>query len=101
MKTDRYDADEADLLAMFSSIESPEEARDFLLDLCTPSEIRTFVERWKVCRLLSRGTFSYRDIKKLTGASLTTIGRVARFLKDEPYGGYRRMLQKIGMEESK
>jgi uncharacterized protein YerC len=37
---------------------------------------------------------SYREIHKITRASLTTIGRVARFLRDESYGGYRNILKK-------
>lgn len=76
-------------------LETKEEAYNFLKDLCTPSEMTSLAERWKVCKLLSKGDLSYRDIHRLTGASLTTIGRVARFLKDEPYKGYLTLLKKI------
>ena len=37
---------------------------------------------------------SYREINAQTGVSTTTIGRVARFLRDEPHGGYRAVLEK-------
>jgi TrpR-related protein YerC/YecD len=84
-----------DLFTTFALIESADEARKFLADLCTPSEIRAFSERWQVCQLLEGGNFSYREIREITGASLMTIGRVARFLNDESYGGYKRLLEKI------
>jgi TrpR-related protein YerC/YecD len=76
-------------------LETPDEAYNFLKDLCTPQEVNSITERWRVCQLLEAGDLSYRDIQQITGASLTTIGRVARFLKDEPYHGYRAVLNKM------
>lgn len=76
-------------------LETKDEVRNFLRDLCTPKEISILTERWKVCRLLESGSLSYREINQKTGASLTTIGRVARFLKDEPYRGYLTILNKL------
>ena len=67
----------------------------FMKDLCTPQEISALAERWRVCKLLSNGDLSYREINALTGASLATITRVARFLKDEPHRGYETVLKKI------
>lgn len=67
---------------------------NFLKDLCTPSELASLSERWQICLALHKG-LSYREIHGQTGASLTTIGRVARFLKDEPYQGYLSLLNKI------
>lgn len=64
-----------------------------LVDLCTPAELRALSERWRVAQMLADGSKSYRDISAETGVSTTTIGRVSRFLKDEPYGGYRLMLE--------
>ena len=71
----------------------------FFIDLCTPAEIKAFVERWKVCQLLNEKKYSYRQISEITRASLTTIGRVARFLNEENYGGYRKMLEKISLSQ--
>ena len=71
------------------------EAQAFLKDLCTPQELKALGERWRVCQLLNQTHMSYRDIHTQTGASLTTIGRVARFLKDEPYQGYLCILNRI------
>jgi uncharacterized protein YerC len=48
-----------------------------------------------VARLLDQGTLSYREISELTGASTTTVTRVARFLRDMPHQGYRRVLDKM------
>jgi len=84
-----------DLCAAFLLLESRKEVFNFLKDLCTPQEIQALAERWRVCRLLDQGNLSYREIHSLTGASLTTIGRVARFLKEEPYHGYKKILEKI------
>ena len=90
-----------DLFDALASLGSKEEARKFMIDLCTPSEINAFMERWKVCQLLNCKKYSYREIKEILGASLTTIGRVARFLNDEPYQGYKNLLDKIQKQEEK
>lgn len=84
-----------DLCDVFLLLETREDTYNFLRDLCTPQELHILAERWRVCKLLEKGELSYRDIHQITGASLTTIGRVARFLKDEPYHGYQAMLKKI------
>ncbi len=76
------------------------EVEKFFADLCTPSELRAMQERWKVCQFLDRGDLSYRDIQKATKASLTTIGRVSRFLKEENYHGYRTILKKMEKSEN-
>lgn len=84
-----------DLLDAIMSLENKEEARNFLFDICTPGEIKALQERWRVCQLLYNTDLSYRQIHQKTGASLTTIGRVARFLREEKYGGYINLLEKI------
>src|SRR5262249_41773449 len=52
-------------------------------------------DRWLVARLLDEGGHSYREIHALTGVSVTTIGRVARFLQQEPHQGYRLVLDPL------
>lgn len=74
------------------TLKTPQDMERFLIDLCTPAELRALSERWHVARLLDVGSQSYREINAQTGVSTTTIGRVARFLKDEPHGGYRTVL---------
>lgn len=90
---DKYNIIELyDALVMLNS---KDEVRKFILDLCTPQEIKVLIERWKVAQLLAREELSYREINNITGASLTTIGRVARFLKEEQNQGYKLILDKI------
>ena len=88
------------LFDAISQLDNAKDAENFLTDLCTPNEIKAFVERWRVCQLLHSKRHSYRQISEITGASLTTIGRVARFLNDERYGGYQKMLQQLEKKNS-
>jgi TrpR-related protein YerC/YecD len=84
-----------DLLQAFLQLKTVDEIDRFLKDLCTPQELKALAERWRVCQLLNEGTLSYREINEKTGASLATITRVARFLKEEPHRGYQLVLKKI------
>ncbi|MHA1575678.1 MAG: YerC/YecD family TrpR-related protein [Alphaproteobacteria bacterium] len=84
-----------DLYDSFLKLKTSNECKNFLKDLCTPREIRDFQDRWKIAQMLKFGDKSYRQIAKETGASVTTIGRVARFLKDEPYQGYNLVISRI------
>lgn len=99
MEEDNHHHDNTKNLAeVLSEIKSVSEMEQFLTDLCTRAELKAMKERWRVCQLLNDDKLSYREIHKLTNASLTTIGRVARFLRDEPHGGYRNILRKIMRE---
>lgn len=77
------------------ALETDAEVERFFKDLCTPQELSAFQERWNVCQILAKQELSYREIHEKTGASVTTIGRVARFLKDEPYQGYTLVLERL------
>ena len=50
-------------------------------------------DRWAVVDYLNRG-LPYREIHRLTGVSVTTIGRVARFLVSGN-GGYATTAQRL------
>jgi TrpR-related protein YerC/YecD len=76
------------------ALENETECRRFLEDLCTPAELEALVDRWSVVPLLEDG-LPYRRIHDMTGVSVTTIGRVARFLS-AGNGGYRTVLQRLG-----
>lgn len=78
---------EASLYRAMLSLKSVEELRAFLRDLCTPAELEALSDRWRVIPWLRRGV-AYREIHERTGVSVTTIGRVARFLA-QGNGGYR------------
>lgn len=83
------------LLDALLQMKTRDEYRRFLLDLCTPAELTAFAERWKVACLLQAGELSYREIHTETGVSVTTIGRVARFLMQEPHQGYALALNRL------
>ncbi len=86
---------EAALLDAFMLLKTPDEVRRFLYDVCTPKEIADLADRWRVARLLDEGKLSYRDIHEETGVSVTTVGRVARFLQQESFQGYRMVLDRL------
>jgi len=68
------------------TLRTAQECRAFFRDLCTPAELQALADRWAAVELLKRG-LPYREIHRLTGVSVTTVGRVARFLLDGN-GGY-------------
>jgi len=84
-----------DIVDAILALKSRTEAEAFLADLCTPSEIRAFAERWRVAQLLDAGELSYRAIAEEAGSSTATVVRVARFLKEMPYHGYRVVLDRL------
>ena len=88
-----------DLCRALLTPQDGEEMARFLADLCTPAEVRTLAERWHVARLLESTDLSYRDIHDATGVSTTTIVRVARFLRQEPYQAYRMAMQRLGDQQ--
>ncbi len=88
----RQQAAENALFEAIISLESVAECRSFFKDLCTPAELQALVDRWQVVEYLEKG-LPYRKIHDLTGVSVTTIGRVARFLTDG-FGGYRTAIER-------
>jgi TrpR-related protein YerC/YecD len=90
---------EQNLYTAVAALKSAEECRAFFRDLCTPAEIQAMADRWSVVEFLQRG-LPYREIHRLTGVSVTTIGRVARFLA-AGNGGYAVAVQRVGKEASR
>jgi len=84
---------ERDLAAALLTQRMPEEVRAFLRDLCTPAELQAMADRWAVVEALQRG-LPYREIHVLTGVSITTIGRVARYLATGS-GGYSLAVRRL------
>jgi TrpR-related protein YerC/YecD len=74
------------------TLETPAEVEAFFRDLCTLSELEAMAHRWQVARLLERG-LPYLEIAERTGASTTTVTRVAHWLKHGE-GGYRLALDR-------
>jgi len=79
------------LSAALLSCKSEEAMDAFLRDVATLSEMQAFSERLEVAKLLAQG-LSYREVAKRTGASTTTVTRVAHFLENGE-GGYRNVLK--------
>jgi len=84
---------ERSLVNALLSLKSPEECRAFLRDLCTPAELQAMADRWAVVECLQRG-LAYREIHRQTGVSVTTIGRVARYLA-QGNGGYALAARRV------
>jgi len=94
-KGSSHEADFDALYDAFLQLRTRDECKRFMIDLCTPSEIHAFAERWRVAKLLNEKVLSYREIHAKTGVSITTIGRVARFLDQESYQGYHLVMQRL------
>ena len=86
-------AAERGLYEAILSLRTEDECRSFFTDLCTPAELEALVDRWAVVAYLNEG-LPYRKIHALTGVSVTTIGRVARFLT-AGNGGYSTALDRL------
>lgn len=81
-----------DLFEAVASLESRQETERFLRDLCTLSELEAMAHRWEAAQLLDQG-LPYHEISRRTGASTTTVTRVAHWLRHGE-GGYRQALER-------
>ncbi len=86
---------EALLCKALLSLQDSGEMSAFLHDLCTPAELEVLVDRWRVVPYLLDG-ISYRQIHERTAVSITTIGRVARYLHHGA-GGYQLAAARTGV----
>ena len=84
---------ERNLCAALAALRSADEVRAFLRDLCTPAELEAMADRWAVVDCLKRD-LPYREVHRLTGVSVTTIARVARFLSGGS-GGYATAARRL------
>ena len=75
------------------SVQNSDEAKRFLRDLLTPSEIVEFSNRLEAARMLSR-SIQYNTITEKTGLSSTTVARISKWLKGS-LGGYRLVLGRL------
>ena len=81
-----------DLFEVIRNLEGPDEVERFLRDLCTLGELEAMAHRWEVVKLLDQG-LPYQEIARRTGASTTTVTRVAHWLRHGE-GGYRTALDR-------
>ncbi len=97
MKTNKIEQSKLKhLYNAFAAIASPQEAKLFLQDLCTPAELEAMADRWAILPMIKAGD-AYRHIHEKSGVSVTTIGRVARCLT-HGCGGYELIYQRITMK---
>lgn len=81
------------LFEALSHVDSPEEARDFLDDLCTIKEIEEMSQRLDAAKLLLKG-LTYDEVIKKTGISSATLSRVSRCIQYGS-GGYKKIIDKL------
>src|SRR5690242_839010 len=86
-----------DLADAFLTLETRDEAKRFLRDLCTVAELEALVHRWQIARLL-QGDYSYLDIADRVHASTATVTRVAHWLRHGT-GGYAVALARTPQPE--
>ena len=75
------------------NLNTKEECRAYLEDLCTVKELQDMAQRLDTAVLLSRG-FSYKKIMEQVDVSTATIGRVSKCL-NYGTGGYRSAIDKL------
>ena len=88
--------DEEDLNSLVDailSLETADECKAFLEDLCTIAEINSMSQRWSVARILRSGG-TYTEAIEKTGASSTTVSRIKKCL-DYGAGGYMTVLERM------
>ena len=81
------------LFEAIKTLDGFEEYRSFFLDILTPAEFQAIKDRWAVAALLYEG-YTYREINKISGVSITTVARVARFISNGS-GGYQLALERV------
>jgi TrpR-related protein YerC/YecD len=81
-----------DLLETIARLEDADEVERFLRDLCTLSELDAMAHRWAVAQRVDEG-LPYLEVARRTGASTTTVTRVAHWLRHGE-DGYRLALDR-------
>lgn len=81
------------LIKAIHNLKKEKDLLRFFRDLCTLDELEEMAERWHIVGLLNLGK-SYRHIAKITGASTTTIARIAEWLAYGE-GGYKVALKHL------
>lgn len=94
MKNQNSDANLEFLYRSFLTLQSTEECRRFLEDLCTDSELLEMSRRLQAAKML-RANYVYSEIAAQTGLSTATISRVNRCLKFDGEYGYVSVLEKM------
>ena len=81
------------LYASMCTLQTPEEACNYLADICSAKELDDLAQRLEVATMLAAGA-PYVEVSKATGASSTTVSRVSKCLNGAR-GGYRLVLSRM------
>jgi TrpR-related protein YerC/YecD len=80
------------LVGAFLSMETADETKRFLRDLCTLPELEALTHRWQIACLVDEGV-SYLEIAERVPTSTATVTRVAQWVRHGS-GGYRIALDR-------
>ena len=89
LKTESMDR----LFETILNLNTKEECRAYLEDLCTVKELQDMAQRLDAAILLSQG-YSYKKIMESVNISTATIGRVSKCL-NYGTGGYRTVIENL------
>jgi TrpR-related protein YerC/YecD len=81
-----------ELFSAILELKTPKETTAFFRDILTLSEIEEISNRFQMAKLLYQG-YSYEEVAQATGASTTTVARVAHWLFSG-CGGYKLVLDR-------
>lgn len=84
----------------FLTLQTADECRSFLFDLCTQSELMEMSRRLQAAKMLKDG-YIYTEIAEQTGLSTATISRVNRCLKYNEDSGYEVVLDRLSKERGR
>jgi TrpR-related protein YerC/YecD len=82
-----------DLADAVMTLRTSDEAKRFLRDLCTLTELEALVHRWRTVELLDQ-QLPYVEIARRVPTSTATVTRVAQWLNNGT-GGYRLALDRL------
>ncbi|MBD3281009.1 hypothetical protein GF389_05870 [Candidatus Dojkabacteria bacterium] len=93
MKEDQFEKDLDRLAKSFLKIRNIDEAKNYVKDLFSKTELKTMVLRYNIATMLHKG-IPYVEIERETGASSATIARISESLK---YGndGLRLIMERM------
>lgn len=92
-----FQSKETDMLyEAVATLESAEECKNFLEDICTVKELLDIAQRLQIAILLKEGK-NYQEISAASGASTATISRVNKCLVYGS-GGYEKVISKLSKE---
>lgn len=91
MNKDLLDEMKEELFSVLLRLESADDCKMLLDDLCTPKEIEQMAQRVRAAKLLLSGK-TYSQVIEQTEISSATLSRVSRCIRHGP-GGYKKFVK--------